>query len=212
MSTLQEIRTKVATEIRDPLLSTFNSTTLDQMINNGITEINFVWPKEYYEEVAGSNLDDLVTSGTLPDSMVTSLFRIEWYRDGVFYARLTQNELLDTAQDGWDLHGGQLFFPQRVADLLDSSVDTFRLWGYKERALLVNDADVADLTDSQEWGVRAYARWQAFVLLTHDRALFTQWQAQSNNADISPTQLAQMVNLYGGEWQDIRKHLRRLRR
>ena len=42
-----------------------------------------------------------------------------------------------------------------------------------------------------------------------ERALFTQWQAASQNSDISPTQLNQMVALYAGEWDRARNHLRR---
>jgi len=211
MSTLQEIRTKVANEVRDPLLSTFTSSQIDQLVNNGIIEINVVWPKEYYEELAGSDVDNLVSSGTLPTARVTSLFRVEWFRDGTYRALIPENQA-DESQGGWEFFADILALPSGIANAVDSSTDTIRLWGYTDRALLANDADVADLNDAQEWGVRAYAKWQAFVLMSHERALFTQWQAQSQNKDISPTQLAQMVGLYASEWQDIRKHLRRQRR
>ena len=102
--------------------------------------------------------------------------------------------------------------PRSVFDSAVPATDEIHLWGYAHRPQLVVDADVSVLDDTAEWGVRRYARAQAFALMQNDRALFKQWQGASQNTDVSPNQLNQMVSLYASEWDRTRNYLRRLRR
>jgi len=124
--------------------------------------------------------------------------------------------LLDSTYDeqinGWELFAGSLRFPRTVDSGLVPATDVFRVWGYGTRAQLLNDNDIAELDTTAEWAVRAYARATAFALLHADRALFKQWQAASQNSDVSMNQLNALSALYTSEWDHQQKRLRRLRR
>jgi hypothetical protein len=63
-----------------------------------------------------------------------------------------------------------------------------------------------------EAAVRAFCRLQGLRALVEDRALFTQWQTQTNNADISPTQLGNMKSEAYREWERMVARIRRIPR
>ena len=203
--TLAQLRTRVARDLRDPNMRTFLSAYVDDLINSGIEEVSRLYPREVVLEIAP-------LAGTYTYAVdIDTAFRAEIWRSGALASVLTENDGT-SSQTGWDLFGGQLRLPRSVIDSAVPATDEIHLWGYAHRPQLVVDADVSVLDDTAEWGVRRYARAQAFALMQNDRALFKQWQGASQNTDVSPNQLNQMVSLYASEWDRTRNYLRRLRR
>ncbi len=208
MTTLAELRTKVSRDIRDPGNVTFAAAVVDDLINAGMDEVSRVYPQE--KVVSVTPVADTFDYDLSSEQML-SIFRVEWLRSDLFHAVLGESAG-DTQMDGWEFFAGHLRFPRTSLSTVVVATDEFRVWGYAGRAQLTDDAQVAELDDPGEWGVRAYARMMAFQTLHGDRAQYAQWQAQSNNTDVSPNQLSQMVALYRSEWDRQRNHLRRLRR
>ena len=205
MTTLAELRDKVANDIRDPLFATFTESQVDALINAGVNEVSRVYPKELLDDVT------LVADTYSYATEARQVFRVEHYRDNRVHALLYPNEA-DSSQGGWEVFAGEIHLPQGFVDHASIGSDFVRLWGYGERAQLTADAQVLDADADGEWGIRYYARWQAFQAMLHDRALFKQWQGVSQNTDITPAQLQQDVLTYAGEWERHRNRLRRLRR
>lgn len=203
--TLAQLRTKVARDLRDPNMRTFLAAYVDDLINGGIEEVSRVYPREVVVEVAP------VASTYAYTVDIDTAFRAELWRSGSLVTTLTENDGT-SSQTGWELFAGQLRLPSSVIDSSTPATDVIHLWGYADRPQLEDDTDVSVLDDTAEWGVRRYARSQAFALLQNDRALFKQWQGASQNTDVSPNQLNQMVSLYASEWDRTRNYLRRLRR
>lgn len=203
--TLATLRTMVARDLRDPNMRTFLAAYVDDLINAGIEEVSRIYPREVVLEVNP-------VPGTYTYALtIDSIFRVEVWRSNALAAVLDQNDGT-SSQTGYDLFGGELRFPSHVIDNAVPATDTIAVWGYAPRPQLTADADVSVLDDTAMWGVRRFARAQAFALMHNDRALFKQWQGQSQNTDVSPNQLNQMVSLYQSEWDRTRNYLRRLRR
>ena len=68
------------------------------------------------------------------------------------------------------------------------------------------------ISGEEEYSVRAYAKSAGFDMLAHDRGLFAQWQGQTNNTDVSPTQMMQMAGNAKQEWDRHRGLIRTVRR
>jgi hypothetical protein len=96
--------------------------------------------------------------------------------------------------------------------VIDADTDVLRVWGYSDRDALTDDADVLDADLNGEVIVRAYAKHRGFQNLLNDRALFQQWVTQSNNTDVSPTQLLGMYQVTDATWRDLRVRSRLMRR
>lgn len=203
--TLAELRTKVSRDLRDTQNRTFLAAYVDDLINAGIEEMSRLVPREIVDEI------DPAAGVYRYSTECETAFRLESWRGDTLLGVMPQNEG-DSSQSGWELFGGFLYLPVAWVDQSQIGTDIFNLWGYAARAQLTADAQVAQLDDNTEWGVRRYARAQAFALMQNDRALFKQWQGASQNTDVSPNQLNQMVALYASEWDRTRNYLRRLRR
>lgn len=208
MATLAELRASVARDLRDTSMRTFISAVIDDLINAGVEEVSRVYPLEkvvVVTPVANTYDYDLSAYRFL------QIFRVEQQRSDLFHATMPQSDHEDE-NNGWEFFAGFLRFPRRAWVGLTVATDSFRVWGYSTRARLLTDAQVAELDDAAEWAVRAFAKAEAFGLMQSDRALYKQWQAMSQNTDLSPNQINQMVALSSGEWNRQRNHLRRLRR
>lgn len=206
--TLATLRTNVARDLRDPSMKTFQSAYITDLINSGIEEVSRVYPQEVIEEVTAA------PGTTAYDTDCTTVFRVEVNRPSVTTGNIVLAENTYETADrgaGWEHFAGQirLSYSQGAALLAG---DEIIVWGYAPRPQLTSDAQVSVLDDAAEWGVRRYARAAAFQLMHNDRALFKQWQGGSQNTDVSPNQLNQMVSLYASEWDRTRNYLRRLRR
>jgi hypothetical protein len=206
MTTLAELRTKVARDIRDPNFATFTTTQVDDFINGGMMEVSRVYPKEVVDDITP------VADTYAYDTTARTPFRVELYdQNGAFLAHIPMNGD-ESSQGGWEWFAEQVRLPQGHVNEAVGSSYFWRVWGYGERAQLTADGQVADLDVDGEWGVRTYSRWMAYQTMAAERALFKQWQAQSQNTDITQSQMQAMVLTYSQEWDRARNHLRRLRR
>jgi len=203
--TLVDLRGRVARDLRDPQLLTFATADIDDFINFGIAEVNRVYPLEGIEEV---DIEDVTI--TEYATLLTSVWRVEVWRNGEFNMRLTPNDA-DSSRGGWEIWNGNLSFPS-LKNYLNADTDIIRLWGYRERDTLTAEDDVLESDIDAELGVRTYAAQQGYSRLISDRSLFQQWQTQSNNSDVSPTQLNGMYAMRVGEWDTLRNRIRRIRR
>ena len=188
-------------------MSTVSADEVDGFINGGVSEVNLVRPVEALDDI--TPIADTYSYAT----SVEDPFRLEQFRDSVFLRSLQRNEDDDSAQGGWETWGGDLLLPKSVVDQSEPTTDFWRLWGYTYRAKLVDDSDVLDGGGLiVEMAIKMYARWQFFQTMLYDRALFKQWQAASQNTDMTPNQLQQDVALYLSEWNRHRNRIRVVRR
>ena len=91
------------------------------------------------------------------------------------------------------------------------------MYGYGARPLPPSVTDPTPspetgLSETETYSVRAYAKSAGFDLLAHDRSLFAQWQGQTNNTDVSPTQMTQMAAGAKVEWDRQRGLIRVVRK
>lgn len=206
--TLSQLRDKVEQDLRDSSNEAFSATEVDDLINEGIVEVNRIYPKAEIETVdiidtdADGNVDRTYTIGS------TEVQRAEVWRDGEF--RETLPEIDTVGNSGWDIWGTTFTIPTWV--VLDEDVDNILLYGYADRDYLDDDADVADFDPEAEYAVRLYAKLRGYQALQNDRALFQQWMRAPGNNEISATQLDSMVNTYVAQWERKRSQLKRLRR
>jgi hypothetical protein len=205
MGTLLELRTAVASDIRDPNFSTFTTDQVDDFINGGQADINRSYPLQVFEDIP------YVSGQARYPTTLSTIFRVEVFRDDVFYALLAESSGIE-AQDGWDVHAGILVLRGDLLRSLDEDTDVFNLWGYRDRARLVADNQVTELDMDGEYAVRTFSRWAAFQFMLGDRSVYKQWQGASQNSDISVNQLEQLVTIYSREWEQTRNRLRTLRR
>lgn len=205
---LATLRTSVARDLRDEEMKTWSPQQIDDLINAGIGEINRIRPLESVLPVA------LVDGTSVYPVTFSTIFRVEARRSGgptLVWSPIPESRGEVGVQDGWDLFGGVLTMPSTLT--LVAATDEVRVWGYEDRQPVYFDDDFPSFIDHlDEDGVRAYARYIGAEMLLHDRLLFGQWQTQSNNSDVSPTQMLQTVGTFQSAWETTRNRLRRLRR
>lgn len=218
--TLAELRAKVLRDLRDPNGDTFTTSQVDDFINMGIVELNRARPIETRTEYSG---DTDFTTDSIPFNYV---FRVDLCRqynatDTKVWSTLHPS---DTSHGygaaGWEFFGGKLILGGQLVNGIENMVElytadqvTLAVWGYGDRDLLVGDTDeVADFESGQdELAVRAYAQYAGTTALNEDRALFQQWQTDSNNADVSSTQLQGMQGAAEQRWSRMRSRIFLLR-
>ena len=196
------LRVGISRDVQDPDNQAFTTDEINDLIMDGIVELNRLRPKEY---VASIPLTDSVYE--YPLTNVAAIFRVEIWRDGSHYGDARRN--YDASNRGWDFFGGTLFIPNWD---LDSDLDVLRVWGYSNREMPDDDDDVIDCDAIGERVIRAFAKSDIFQRITADRALYQQWQSQANNTDVSPTQLLGMAQVFRQQWRDLEGRVRLLRR
>jgi len=198
------LQAAISRDIHDASNKTFSTNEVNDLINMGIAELNQLQPVEYLDDVA---LTADIFTYTL-DTRVDQVIRVELWRDSVFYRQLPAKD--GNSLSGWDFFGLTLLLPTNT--VFDDSTDQLRVYGYRGRDPLTDDADVAEIDLEGETLIRAYAQFAVFERLISSRSLFQQWQTNSNNTDVSPTQLWNFANLYASVWRDMRMRMKRLRR
>lgn len=213
MSTLSELRSQVARDLRDPDHKTFLADHVDDLINAGIEEVSRVYPREVIAALAASTGTTTYDLTSIVTGRVVDIWRLELWRNSVFYMGIPRAADPDEgSQQGYDAYAEDLAIPVGVANAIVTATDELRVWGYAEYDQLGADAQQSQLDVSGEWAVRRYSRASAFELMQADRSQFAQWQAASQNTDVTTNQLTQMVALYRAEWDAYRGRLRRMRR
>lgn len=202
--TLLDLRGSISRDVHDPTNKTFSTVEVTDLINAGIAELNMLRPIEYLDDVP---LVSDIFVAALPDIRVDQVFRVEIWRDGEFYRDVPRKD--GPSSTGWDFFAGQVLLPHII---FDASVDQLRVYGYRTRDPVSDDADVLEVDMQGEQLIRTYSQYDVFRRLIASRSLFQQWQTNSNNADISATQLSGFASLYASTWRDQRMRMKRLRR
>lgn len=211
---LATMRTRLLRDLRDPSGKVFVQAVVDDFILAGLAELNLERPLEAIYELPNATIlnpdrDDLV------DVPLHSIWRIE--------ALWTANNAVETITHddtdvgwpaGWSEYAGKIRMPEGMMDVIETnwtdSTLVLRLYGYDDREipeLGTDDMPFSDLQDEQ--ALRLFVRLQGLRALVDTRALFTQWQADANNSDVSPTQLEAMKSQAYTEWERMRSRIRR---
>lgn len=205
MTTLTQIEVMVARDLRDTTNATFSTAELDDLINQGIDELGWFYPKE----VVGSiTLAAGTASYSLPSGMSWP-YRVDRYdASGNYVGTLTANPG-EGPNGGWELHNSILWLPPSRTY---ASGETLRVFGYGAWLQLSTGTATTDLDTSGLFAVRVFCQVEAFQRLLADRAKFQQWQAASNNTDVSAMGLNQLAFSARRRWQDQRRRLATLRK
>jgi hypothetical protein len=128
-------------------------------------------------------------------------------------ARLTAaaGEYANDSRAGWSIWRGLLTVTPSTAEALELNKYILRLWGYAPRLRLLSTEDVAELDDDAEFAVRECAVLFGWQRLWQSKAMFTQWQLDTDNREVSAGQLLQAINLAESQWNRRRKQLASLR-
>lgn len=204
MTTLADLRTRLAAELRDPTNATWNTTELDYLINQGIDAVAAFYPKEIVQTVG------TVSAGvnSYAVSSFSSIYRLDIYTSAGSY-RTEVPHAIGGANTGWEMHGGVLYLPPSRTYTVG---DTLRAWGYGGYIQLSASTSTTDLDVSAINAVLVFAEVAAYSRLTADRAQFQQWQANTNGVDTTALGLAQLQSGARATWRDERSRLRRMRK
>jgi hypothetical protein len=204
--TYETLKAAVAADLRDPDNKTFSEANVESYILFALNEVNRVRPLHATQTITPTETDDLLDlTYTLT---VEDVRRIDILRDGRFYSEFPREN--GEPNSGWEQWGTTLTIPT-WATSLDPDTDTLKVYGYGERTIPTDDADVLELDAESETAVRLYARLRGYQALQNDRALFQQWMAQPQNNEISATQLDGIANSYQAEWERHRNRIRIVR-
>jgi len=201
------LRTALLRDLRDPDGNTFTEDEANDLLNLAVVEVSRIYPKEQVEEIVPDDDGQAVYPLTSQ-----SVFRVEVLMEGTTPRYIPNNQHEQSAEGGWDLHGGNLYLPQYSAQGLLADSHTLRVWGYYPRELFEQDTDVLDGDAETEFAVRTVASLNGYQRLQNDRLLFQQWLTNTGNTDVSPNQLAQTADMYQSQWREMRNRLRTLQR
>lgn len=205
-------------DLADEAKEVFSALQVEDFVRGGIAEINRISPQEL-KEVIDTHAD--------PITGITSLYEFELDMDLIYRVEVERvadgwttllGEAVEgqTVSTGWVFrrlfNGGRLEFPKWWLREVNWNQYYLIVHGYRPRPQPANLGEEVPLSDQEEYSVRAYARAMGYDLMAHDRSLFTQWQGQTNNSDVSPTQMMQMAASAKDEWDRHRGLIRTVRR
>jgi hypothetical protein len=206
--TLVQLRDSIESKLRDTANEAFSAAEVDALLNEGIVEVNRLYPLMVIEDVDVVDTDEDGNIDREYTVASTEVSRAEVWRESAFRSVIPQMD--GEADSGWDLWGTTFTVPNFVS--LDEDLDTVRLYGYQDRDVLDDDADVLESDAEAEYAIRSYAVLMGYQRLQNDRSLYQQWLKAPGNNEMSPNQLDSMVNTYIAQWERLRGHLRRMRR
>lgn len=204
MTTLNDLTTMVARDIRDIGFDTFSSTEVQDFIHQGLDAVADFFPKEIAQAVATVSAN--VYTYAVAD--FTNIYRIDIHDSSGKY-RGELPHAYEGRDSGWELHGGVLYIPPNWPL---SAGDRLRAFGYGRYIQFTGLTTDTEIANTGTWAIRVFARMQAFDRLLFDRALFTQWQAAPGNTDVSAMALNQLAFSTRQAWAAEKQRLRRVRK
>jgi hypothetical protein len=211
-TTYSQLQTKVSRALRDESNLTFGTDVVKDMIQAAWAEIDRIAPQRFQEDI--TPVADTLTYTLRDADFDYAVDEIEVYRVEVWDATSSPHQPfrfvdpasahptgLSYSQAGWVVWGGILELPNRVVDLIDPDAHVIRVWGYSPWPPVSGDSDVIPFGKEREEALVLYCYIEALRRLIGNRTLFTQWQVQSNNADVSPASLMNDLSLAQEEWR-----------
>lgn len=211
-----EMQATVLRALRDPNGTVFPPETINDFISQAMADLSGYRPKEK-RETAAWPLDIY----TPPFGQFTAIWRVEVQVADTARLRTISIPYGDSSAQsnraGWDFYEGQLVLSAFWVTRIDATVGDYPadmvVWGYADRDIPLDDDEILDLTDATDYlCVTNHCKSQGFELLNHDRALYQQWLASTNNTDVSPTQLQGMYSQSEATFQRSRARNTKMRR
>ena len=206
MATLADLRTYVSRDLRDASNTTFTTTEVDDLVNQGIDALADVYPKEIVS-VVGTVATNVYT---YPVTDYTNIYRVDIHDPAsspTYQAEVPH--AYEGRNSGWETHAGVLYLPPNWPLTAGRWI---RAFGYGRYVQLSASTQTTDLDSSGIWAVRVFAQSRGFARLLMDRALFSQWQAQPGNTDTTAIALNQLAYSAKQDWAAERQRLRRVRK
>lgn len=196
--------TALAAELRDPSGLTFDATALAAFINAGVIQVGRIAPDHFQQDIT-PDADTLVYTLGDPEIEVRRVELWDSSQTPAAYVALippASKEYSRASSVGWEVWGGKLYIPNSLEAAIDITKHTLRLWGYGPYPIVSGSTEMPMSTEL-EYAVRTYARVAALESMVQQRNLFTQWQAQPQNTDITPAGLLQQLSMARSEWHRL---------
>lgn len=193
----------------------FTYTMCQQFLDDAIVELNQLRPREQVGTIDAST--DLTSELA---ARIDDVWKVEWEDPDGYVGDIIPAS--DGSSPGWLYYANRMRFDgqtmRRIVEAVDNADPPWRLrwYGYQFRGVFPGSGSSTTYVDidngEDESLLLRFARWSGLRSLGSDRSLFQQWQQQTNNSDVSATQLTQMTAMAENEWDQLRKRLTRVRR
>lgn len=214
MTAFSALQTNVSRDLADPSRLTFDVDAVKDFIQQGLAEIGRIAPQEFQEDIVpvSNQLRYILRSAEFSAVAVPEirLVRVEVWDSSPafrFSVKAKAGQPSRYSNSGWEVWGGYLELPAWVVSNIQTT-DAIRVWGYSPYPPIVNDADVVPVSAELELAIRTFCRVQALRKLTASRVLFKQWQARSNNTDVSLAMLNSDLQVAEQDWRRLSRELR----
>lgn len=205
-TTLSDIQTTLARQLRDISFATFSTAELNDWINRGIDSVADVNPREVTDySIAISN--NVFTYA--PTTSFSRIYRVDVHSSSDSYLGVLPKGIGDGRDSGWEWHASILWLPPNRPL---SAGNKLRLFGYARYVQLSASSSTTDMDQSTINAVIAFAESEALMALEIDRAKFQQWQATPGNSDVGLIQVANARRDAERRWREEQRRLRRLRK
>jgi hypothetical protein len=204
--------------LRDPNATVFPPETINDFISQALADLSGYRPKEL-RETADWPLDP--DTPPFQDFIAVWRVSVNIHTDDIGTQTTVILPYADsgavTNRAGWDFYEGEVTIPGwwtlRINSMAGENFTQMRVWGYTDRDQPVDDDSILDLLNATDYlCVTNHCKAMGFELLTHDRALYQQWLAATNNTDVSPTQLQGMSSSAEQTFQRTRARNTKMRR
>jgi hypothetical protein len=216
MTAYSALQTLVSRDLADPNRNTFDVDAVKDFIQQGLAELARFAPMQFQEDLAPVAdqlvypLRNAVFAVTQPEMRVV---RVEvWSGTPARFKLKVKAKAGQPTRDstaGWEVWAGSLELPSWVVDsYINVDDDTIRVWGYSPYNPISADADVVPVSTELELALRAFCRVEGMRRLIGSRVLFKQWQARSNNTDVTLGQLNSDLQIAADEWRRLARALK----
>lgn len=223
MATLAALVDGAYRDLADEAKEVFSTLQVEDFVRGGIVELNRVAPNDTVLDLA---LEVDPDTGLITQNVYAIPIELPYRYEVVRHSDGYAYNLMAEQFDGWvgsggidfkkGASGGTIEFPLWYLASFPAATHGIRIHGYAVRPLPYTvegeESPEVGLSSEEEYAVRTYAKGAGFDLLAHDRSLFAQWQGQTNNSDVSPTQMMQMSATAKGDWDRTRGLIRTVRK
>ena len=210
-----DFRLAVSQDLADPDGLKFDFNAIVSFVKQGLAAVGRVAPDQFQEDldpVAGQLVYPLRTAYFDKPVPEVRLVRVEvWTGTPLRFKFKIKAKAGQPARDsvaGWEVWNGSLEIPDWIFDTsVNADTDTIRVWGYSPYPFPGSD-DVMPVSDELELAIRAFCRVEAMRMLVGSRTLFKQWQAKSNNTDVTLGQLNSDLAAAEDTWRRLARSLK----
>ncbi len=200
--TRSAFRATVLRALRDPNGTVFTAATVNDFINEAIMDLSAYRPHDVQRGMNWEEDTWSVDAGFTDDvldiwQVIARANNLDARQRTLFIPHADyQND-----RAGWDYLGQgaglriSRFWIERLQAWAAREENlTLNFYGYGYRALPSGDASFLDFHNViDQFCALQHCKMLGFQMLSHDRALYQQWLAATNNTDVSPTQLNGML-------------------